>query len=182
MFVDLGTTFQVVYSLASDKFYIYASAPFKILVSSSTPKPEYKAFTLGKLLGFDRLNIASTLQVPPTFVTEPYVITPPFRKNFNDANYAILHIENFTVNTSINTILNKSFAIIPEAKNSQNVYTFSHKIRKHFNPPISRLSKIRIKFTTHTGTLYDFQNHDHIFQLTVETFKQVRRYNSYLDN
>lgn len=181
VFADLNVTFFVAYNATTDKFTFYASLPFKVIAESDNLRNTYRPLTLAKVLGFDRKVHESVLDAPPLYVTEPYKIVAPFRKNFNDTNYVVLNIENFTVNTSINTMVNKSFSIIPGDKDTQNFYNFNTS-RKDFNPPISRLSKIRIRFTYADGRPFDFQNHDHLIQLSFESFKQVRKYNSYIDN
>lgn len=182
-FQDVGVTFVVDYNLQTDKYTLYASAPFKLILQPDDLNVAgYRSRTLGKVLGFDRKNVQSGFQLPPIYSSEPYYVAAPFRKNFQDANYLVMHVDNLTVNTSINTVMNKSFAIIPQKKDEQNIYTFTHKVRKELSPPIPRLSKLRIRFTNTDGVPHDFQNHDHILQFMVESYKQIRRYNSYLDN
>ena len=49
-------------------------------------------------------------------------------------------------------------------------------IKKTFNPPQARLTRIRLTFYDVYGNLYDFQNQDHGIEFNIELFKMQRRY------
>jgi hypothetical protein len=171
------TSFEVTYDELYDKYSITSTTPYQ-LTFRQRDKSDYVPRSMGKLLGFDRKNYDVSIANP----YGAYKITAPFRKNFDDAQYIVMNVDTFTVNNSVNSIVNKSFAVIPDKRLALNVQTSTHRIIKNFNPPISRLAKLRIRFTDFYGNLCDFQNHDHRLEIVFQSHKQVRRYQAYFDN
>lgn len=169
-------TFIISYDDMYDKYTIECDQPFEMKFKDDN-KVAYTPKSIGKLLGFDCKNYEVN-----TPVGSSYKITAPFRKNFEDANFVIMNIDSFNVNNSVNSIVNRSFAIIPEQRHTLNLITSTHRVVKNFNPPISRMAKVRVRFTDFYGNLYDFQNHDHRLEIVFESYKQIRKYQSYFDN
>lgn len=180
-----GASWSVVYDPLVDKFLFYSSAPFSfnfIVEEASTGKKSYPPQSMAKLLGFNKQLATSVLSTDVPDPTKPYVIKAPYRKNFDEHNYIVLDIESFSTNNSVNSVVNKSFGVIPKSSTDMNIITNNYKVRKIFNPPTPRIAKLRIRFKDVNGNLYDFQNHDHRLELVFEGYKQVRRYRSYIDN
>lgn len=176
-FLGRGAGWQVQYIPIYDKFKILCSAAFQLLIVNDETK-DYIPKTMGKVLGFGRQNYQVTI---PGSIGD-YTIVAPYRKNFEDVEYVVLNIDTFTVNYSVNSIVNKSFAIVPNSKNEMNIISNNQRIIKNFNPPVPRLGKIRVSFTDFYGNRYDFQNHDHRIEIVFESFQQKRGYQPYFDN
>jgi hypothetical protein len=134
--------------------------------------------SLAPLLGFD---IAIYNGIITDNSTYPYVIESPYRKNFDFNNYIIMNIDQFDINKSSNTDLNRSFAIIPANYNILNI-SDDPIIKKYFSPPLARLSKLRIRFFDRFGNPYEFNNLDHHFELIFESMKQKRKYQNIFFN
>lgn len=111
----------------------------------------------------------------------PYVLTAPYRRNFNYNNYIIMDIEQFDILKSPDKDLNKSFAIIPQNYINLNLYDNANYIKK-FSPPIPRLTKLYVKIYDRFGNPYDFQNQDHHFELLLSSYKQKRKYTNIFAN
>jgi hypothetical protein len=94
---------------------------------------------------------------------------------FEDIDTIIIHIESMQVNMGISSIVNKSYALLHKS----NYETTSREIKKRFNPPLARMSKIAISFYDGYGDLYDFQNRDHIMEFVLELHKHTRKYMVY---
>lgn len=122
------------------------------------------------LLGFENKNYNSTL------ISGLNTIEAPYRKNFEYNNYIVMYIDQFDLLKSINSNLNKSFAVIPK---QYNILKLNDDIDyvKNFNPYIPKLTKLRVKFYDKYGNPYDFQNMDHRFEIELKSFKQSRKYN-----
>lgn len=133
----------------------------------------YKENAFAKVIGFGPKDYNST----PENVTQ--VIYSEFRKNFNENKYIIMHVEQISLNQSINPILHKSFALIPNKSYDLNIYQ-QFLLKKTLNPPIPKLGRIKVTFTNYYGEPYDFQNHDHRFDIIFESYQHPRRYHSYL--
>lgn len=181
-----GALWKVDFVPVYDKYNIYSSVPFDVLFSFVsdvvTTKIVYPPKSMGKLIGFDRKTYSSILESASAFPLTPYVVRAPFRRNFDEHNYIVLDIEGFATNSSVNSVVNKSFGVIPSVSDDINIKGHNYQIRKNFNPPTPRLAKLRIRFKDINGNLYDFQNHDHRLEFVFEGYKQIRKYNSYFDN
>lgn len=156
--------FTVTYTSSTDKFSIAAKYEFSI--NFDVPN------SLCYLLGFSK-----KLYTSATVGTLPYthVLSADFRRNFNYCNYIVMSLEQFDANKSVYNLLSKSFAIIPRKYTDLNISDKSQ-IIKNFSPSIPRLNKLRVKFYDPYGNLYDFQNHDHRYEIVFTSFKQKRRY------
>ena len=168
-----ATVFTGSWNSNTDRFTFTCDVPFTLdLTSIKSTRSPY----LAKVLGFMFGKVYTA-----TLVNGVYTLTGEFRKNTDDNRYIILQIDNFSLINSSTSIINKSFALLgkPKSQFSQFVGTA---IRKDFNPPISKLTKIRVNFYDYYGNLYDFQNHDHRFELVFESYKQLRKYQSYISN
>lgn len=136
----------------------------------------YKRGTIAKVIGFGPKIYASLLGP-----NNKHIITSEFRKNFKENKYIVMHIEQISINQSINSIIHKSFAVIPPKAVDMNLYQV-FQIRKSLNPAIAKLNKLKIRFTNYHGQPYDFQNQDHRFDIIFESFQNPRRYQSYFLN
>lgn len=175
-FQDQGIQNQSIdfrYDEIQDKFMFESSLPFMFHFEKQTAKAS--PFNMGKLLGFNN----RTFEAENTSTI--YVIMPPFRKNFDETNYALLKITGFYAHKSLNQVIDKTFAIIPFDRLDQNIVSDLQPIRKDFNPPIPRLSKLQISFVDRNGDYIDFQNHDHYFIIRLESFRHTRKYASFVD-
>jgi hypothetical protein len=158
-----GSLITVTYNSITDHFIFTGASSFTIKFLNVTNN-------ISMILGFENKNYASRLSGGNQVVESVY------RKNFNYNNYIVMNIDQFDLLKSINSTLNRSFATIPKQYQAMNVTDFPNYI-KYFNPPIPRLTKLRIKFFDSYGNLYDFQNMDHRFELEITSFKQGRKYN-----
>ena len=127
--------------------------------------------TLAYLLGFRENQDYTAVSVGGQFELEA-----EFKCNFDYNNYVIMDIEQFDNLKSVDSELNRTFAIIPkDSYNKQNVIDLPQYI-KRFSPPIGKLNKLRIRLYDRFGNDYDFQNQDHRFELLITSFKQQRKY------
>lgn len=97
--------------------------------------------------------------------------------------YVILDIPEFHYLKSKETSINESFAIIPFRPGCKTTIDSAHvsldKEIKYFNPPLARLTSLRIKFLRYDGTLYDFMGRNHVFALKITTLNQPGKYNNF---
>lgn len=124
---------------------------------------------IATLLGFNP-NINYTALHPLS-----YVLTSPYKINLTYNNYIIMNIDQFDILKSLNSNLDRSFAVISPQYNTLNIIDNPSYI-KYFSPPIPKLSKLHIYFTDFFGNPYDFQNQDHHFEIVLTSFKQRRKY------
>ena len=137
--------------------------PFTFFFDISSNKSD-----LPLILGFDPK--AYTSSSSPTSISQTLV--SPYRVNLLPNRYAILTIQQFSVNNSINSVLQDSTAIISQ----QDMIDLRKPVTKNFNPPIARLSKLVITFTDYYGNRYDFQGQDHRLEVMLISNKKLRRY------
>lgn len=164
-----GDTFRVEYVKKTDNFLIKSTHQFSVQFQNA----------LALLLGFQEsvIYMSQSTGVAPWTNT----IQSPNRSNFKYNNYAVMTIDQFDINKSNNNTLNKSFAIIMNNYSSMNI-SDDPQIVKRFSPPLSRLTKLRIKFYDRFGNPYDFNGLDHRFELLFESFKQKRKYQNIFFN
>ena len=97
--------------------------------------------------------------------------------------YVILDIPEFHYLKAKETSINESFAIIPFRPGCKTTIDSAHvsldKEIKYFNPPLARLTSLRIKFVRYDGTLYDFMGRNHVFALKITTLNQPGKYNNF---
>jgi hypothetical protein len=165
-----GMSMDVVYNALQDNFIFSSTHTFKIQLSL------FPLSNLYKILGLDHQDHWSFTGSPDAFGNSNYVKSR-YRKDFSDHKYIVMNIEQISLNVSGNTTINKSLALIPSAYSSLNHFSVTP-IKKFFNPPIGRLTKLRLSFWDYYGNLYDFQNHDHRIDIMFESNKHLRRYKS----
>jgi hypothetical protein len=109
-----------------------------------------------------------------------FTVTSPYRLNLSEDHYIIMYVDMMTINNSINSTINQSTAIIGKGDIYLNMRNLTLPIKKTFNPPIARLTKLRIRMTDYYGNPYDFQNQDHRLEFMFESRKQLSRYTSFV--
>jgi hypothetical protein len=114
----------------------------------------YRPNSVGRLLGFDNKNFASTNGV----------IVAPFRKNFIKDRYISMRIERAEHTYGTSASIDRCFCIVDSKQNDLNNDYKSDTI-KVFDPPLNSLQKLQISFRDYYGNLYDFQNINHRIEL-----------------
>jgi hypothetical protein len=135
---------------------------------------KYSDNSIYKVLGFGRKIYNSLLTGNKNILEAPYIV------NFEDTNYLIMYIDQFTLNNSTADNINKSFAILTKNNNDINFRASGLIIKKYFPAPIDRLNKLTIKCIDPNGNLYDFQNKDFRLELMFVGNKHLKNYSSYL--
>lgn len=162
-------SFDVEYDPRKDNFVLKSTSAFTLRFSDMTCR----------FFGFDKGIEYTSSESGVSPLTN--VLQAPFRKDFKYNNYIVMTIDQFDINKSNNNRLNKSFAIITNNYSAMNI-SDDPQIKKHFSPPLARLTKLRIKFFDRFGNPYDFSNMDHHFELLFESFKQKRKYQNIFFN
>ena len=104
------------------------------------------------------------------FMIVPHKIRAPFTINLNYCHDIAIKIRDFENIKSPNKILNDSFGIINISPNCNTVTSCELNFcRKLFNPPLPKLYHLDIQFLNMNGTIYDFNNVEHIlvFKITM---------------
>jgi hypothetical protein len=178
-----GDLFQVTYDPRTDKFKFMGTRSFTLNFHGACVKhthhqntnPSYPANSIGRLLGFPACAFPSFVDEDTSSVYRNTVLAP-FRKNFTADDVLVVNIDMLDLNQSTSDTLDKSFAIIPRngvyPEHAKTMYYDDH-ILKTFNTPM-RLSKIRVEVRDFDGNMYDFQNHDHMMEFSVETNIRTR--------
>lgn len=123
------------------------------------------------------LNKTVGLDTNTTYISDvSNVIIAPYRINLSDNQYIILNVDQATVNNSINPNLHKSFAVLNPLMSQVNFSNTNTKIIKYLNPPIARITKLKIRLTDYYGELYDFQNHDNRLEFILVSRKHLKRF------
>lgn len=171
---DVATQLQTALNAA-------VNAPFTVTFNTRRSHiiitaPQTFALTLtasqANLFGFQKADTTYTAtQQPDT----SYVLTSAYRINLTSHTYLALAIDSMSVNKSVNKVIDKSFALISK-NNLDRSGQRALEAKKHFNPPVAKLSKLRISFYDYDGKPYDFQNQDHRIELLFTSFKHTRRY------
>jgi hypothetical protein len=161
---------DVLYNPIQDNFVFSSTSAFKITLST------FPTSNLYKVLGLDQQEHPSKLG-PPNASGHTNFVWSKYRKDFSDNKYIIMNVEQISLNVSRNTIINKSLALIPARYSALNHFSATP-IKKFFNPPIGRLTKLRLSFRDYYGNYYDFQNQDHRLDIMFESNKHLRRYKS----
>lgn len=173
-------TFNVVYVSIKDNFTISSSVDFTLELSDSTmSKGSYANKSIGKVLGFRPETVPSVVGAAEPTTMHTYFARATFRKDFNTNKYIILHIDQMNVNHSTNTVTNKSLALVQKQYTTLNLFS-PLMIKKNFNPPIGRLTKLKLLFKDYYGNLYDFQNQDHRIEIMFESNKHLRKYQDFV--
>jgi len=168
-----GPGFEVAFNETKDNFVISSSSDFSL--STGDENSNYKSKSIAKLLGFEAKPMLLSVVGAPNASGYTYHAIPTFRKDFNINKYIIMHIDGMNVNHSINTATNRSLALIHKQYSALSML-MPAAVRKTFNPPIGRLTKVRISFKDYFGNPYDFQNQDHRIEILFESSKHLRKY------
>jgi hypothetical protein len=106
--------------------------------------------------------------------------------DLEDAKYIILEIEHLDNLDSNNKDVDNSYGVIffTVPQNANNVIVNGDLprlgIQKYFNPPLSTLDRLRIRFLKPDGSLYDFNGRDHALEFEVITLNAPGKYNTLL--
>lgn len=169
-----GTHFKVEYISKKDNFRIRCDGNFGLVFVGSEVKHPYgnsydvlyRSRSMGKLLGFGISNYMSVVET--TGDAWVNVIASEFRKNFGYTNYITVTIDAFSTNKSSAPVLDGSFVVIPK-EDSNTVFYDTQPVVSVNTPPISKLTKLKIRLLDYYGNVYDCQNHDHRIELMMES-------------
>jgi len=127
----------------------------------------------------DKSDLALILGFPPkTVASDGDQLISTFSLNLLPNKYVILTLDpQFSVNKSKNPVLHNSTALI--SCNEWKNLTLPP-VKKTFNPPINRLTRVDVKMTDYYGNLFDFQNQDHRLEILFESKKHLLKYKSYV--
>ena len=171
--------FVVQYHARLDNYDVYSASSFALSFATSTSSATvaYAPRTAARLLGFGPKRYASAAAEPPPPGQPAFTNTvrAPHRCDLDTDRYAVLHIEPAYVNYSAtnNTVLNRSFAILPKSLSALNLRVDESRI-KTFNPPLAKFAKMRVTFYDPQGELYDFQNRDHRLEFRFTVIRQMK--------
>lgn len=176
----------VTYVAHRDSYDFSMDKPFSFLFNGPDERYTMTSNEGQTTLTYDKTSIAKVIGFGPYTYTSVvrgslHVLESEFKKNFNEHKYIVMHVEQISLNSSSNPVLHKSFALIPQKINDLNVYQ-TFQLKKTLNPPIPKLGRLKISFRNYLGEPYDFQNHDHRFDIIFESYKHTRRYHSYITN
>ncbi len=107
-----------------------------------------------------------------------------FTWDLEDVEYVILDIEHLENIDSNNKNMDNSFGVIfflvPHGSNNVIVNGSLPRrgIETYFNPPLAKLDRLRIKFLTKDGNLYDFNGRDHALEFDIISLNQPGKYNT----
>ena len=120
--------------------------------------------SIGQVIGFLRTNLTGSNNY-----------TGQNQYNLNGENYVLLHIDNLDNMEGRGIGIYNSFAKITLTSNLNETRFYSmneYLTKKTFNPPLSRLSQLFIKFKKYDGSLYDFGGIEHSLFFKVVTLIQ----------
>ena len=158
---DPVQAFTVAYLPRTDKYEIRSPSTFMLRTGGRS------ADSAALLLGFGthcdyNANMTSD-------GSADYVVCAPFRRNFALDRYIIMRLSpNAELLTSPSQVIDRTFAIIPADKNQLKVSDDEDKFMKQWNPPLPRVSRIKVELLDAYGLPYDFQNHDNRIELVFE--------------
>jgi hypothetical protein len=126
--------------------------------------------SIGETLGFNKRSV-----IPSERAGFEYVVQSPYRRNTRSSNKtAVLHVDMMDLNMTTHDSLSGSFAILEDNGENGTVYHDESTFCKYHWPPISTLSKLRIKLTDVDGNPFDCQNRDNRFEFIMETSNRQR--------
>ena len=161
--------FTVTHNVSKDTYTISCTSLSAGDFSLDFENVQLKQSNIALILGF----------VPGTVYTSvDNVLTAPFRTNFDADRYAVMRIDQFTVNNSATSTLHKSTALIGKV-DVLSLRTIIP-IKKYFNPPIARMFKLAISFTDYYGNPYEFNNKDHRLEIMLESKRHHSKYTSFV--
>jgi hypothetical protein len=108
--------------------------------------------------------------------------------DLEDAKYIILDIDHLENIDSNNKNIDDSYAVIffttPHGEDNilSTGSTPRKGIKKYFNPPLSTLDRLRIKFITADGELYDFNGRNHVLMFEIIALNQPGKYSTLVTN
>jgi hypothetical protein len=146
-----------VFSSATTAFALVFNDLDKLMDGDNNNDVEYAPNSAARLLGFG----------PYTYTSVDGKIASPFRRNPDShIKTAVISIEGADVNVSINNTFNRSYAIIGDGVDNR-IENVDPVIKKTFNPPMGKLSRITIRIKDIYGNPYDCQNFDHRLEFVV---------------
>ena len=160
-------------SLASQITDVLSSIPIRSTYSINQDSISFEGDDAFEIGGGGTINKSIGLRNKNYVSNAEHRIQPEFRINLEDNKYVVMSIDQMYINNSINPILHKSFALLGE---KYNYISLTNSIVKNLNPSIGRLRKMRVTFRDFYGNFYDFQNHDHRFDLLFSSRKHLMRY------
>lgn len=107
-----------------------------------------------------------------------------FAWDLDDEKFVIIEIEHLEHIDSNNKSIDNSFGVIfflvPHGQNNiiVNGRIPRRGVEKYFNPPEPKIDRLRIRFLTAGGELYDFNGRDHVLELEVISLNQPGKYNT----
>lgn len=108
--------------------------------------------------------------------------------DLEDAKYIILDIDHLENVDSNNKNIDDSYAVIffTAQHGEDNILSTGSTprkgIKKYFNPPLSTLDRLRIKFITADGELYDFNGRNHVLMFEIIALNQPGKYSTLVTN
>jgi hypothetical protein len=163
-------TFHVSYTERLDSLVLRCTSAFSVETDKNVPR-------ILRVLGLG--PGAQSLSEPSqdtALATYPHVLRAPHRVCLDTDRYVIMSMSpSAEVLMSANNAANRAFAVIPRDRAALSVRADDPPFEKSYKTPISRLTKVGIKFTDYDGQPYDFQDQDHRIELLVTSILQ-RKY------
>lgn len=110
--------------------------------------------------------------------------TSNFIYDLEDEKYIILdieHLENLDSNNkNIDNAFGAIYFVVPHGQNNiiVNGGLPRRGIEKYYNPPLATLDRLRIRFLTADGDLYDFNGRDHVLEFEIRSLNQPGKYDT----
>jgi hypothetical protein len=107
-----------------------------------------------------------------------------FTWDLDDEKYIILRIDDLDKLDSDNKNIDNAYGIILfDVVHGQNNIIGAGRlprrgIEKYFNPPLSKLDRLKISFLTADGYFYDFNGRDHLLVFDIISLNQPGKYNT----
>lgn len=121
-------------------------------------------------------SLNKTIGLESNVTYNDLIVESTHKVNLSKNQYVVLSIDQVHLNNSITSSLHKSFAILSPNMSNICYQNSSTKIIKYLNPPIARITKIKITLRDYDGELYDFQNYDHRLELILESRKHLKKF------
>jgi hypothetical protein len=159
--IATSSTFTIVYDDIKDKYTISNASEFTLCFD----------VTNAKIFGYSH-----TIAYQSTSGN----LTSPYRIDLSGDKFIICNIEMMNINNSANRFVNQSTVVVNRGDVYNNTKNLTIPIKKVFNPPIARLTKLKVKFVDFFGNNYDFQNQDHRIELMFDSRRQLSRYTNFV--
>lgn len=139
-------------------------------IYESTTRTTYINNSIGPIIGFDKLNYTGSTNY-----------TSPFNYNITSSKYIYLKIKNLNNKTFSSNEGDMIFGkLIFDNVGSGEILYYTQKksnvISQDFKPPLEKLSKLEISFTSYDNNLYDFNGHEHSLLFKVTTYYFDKEY------